>query len=312
MYLTPEQWSKTALGMFWTNRAKGLNWPIDAVANALMSASSEANDICRRFLGAPGVTVVGPALSGLAANQLSVSSTMGFDVGDEHGIYLPDGALYNIQDVDIRDMKPPYPGVLTLGTNLLGSYAPGAVVTGVIKERTNVTGVSTNFSDQSNVLTQEAQSAEGHSPRDLLNTLVRISFVSSPPILSILSVGTVLRWGNFVNPLPLANIATNTEQGWFRMPIGIFIPPGSDIEVIYIGGYRRLPPSLLHGVGYLAADELANGLSPVATGMSSAGTGVSRAAMTIKARKGRDIVDEVSTLRGMALQRLEPHIRMTP
>ena len=310
MYVTPEQWNRTALGRFWTNRARGL-YAADAqqiVADALMSASAEADDYVRRFLGAPGVTTVA---AGSTSNQLSVNSTVGFDVGDPWGIIVAN-ATYQILDVTILNFNYPLQGYLTVSPNLVGSYPVGTPVQGVYKERTNVTGVSTNFSDQNGVLTQEAQSAEAHAPREMLNSLVRQAYISSPPLTQLLSVGTVLRWGSYLNPLPLSNIAVNIDQGVFRFPIGIFVPPGSDIEVFYIGGYRSLPRSMADAVSALAADNMATGLAPFALGYASSEVGSARAAVTVKMRRGREIEGEVSLLRSRALQLLEPHIRMTP
>lgn len=316
MYLSTDQFARRALGRFWSSRMRGLNYPLNGegnvIAEAIMDASVEADDHVRRRLMQPGSTTVSANSTG---TELNVASTTNFDTGTGDDSYVQingAGALYKIVDVEVADWNKPYPGVITVSPTIVGTITAGSTVVGVIKERTNVTGVSTNFADGTGMETQEAQTAVGHSPKDLGSDLVRAVWLTSPPISAILSVSIVLRWAGNATPISINNLAVNSDQGWFRMPIGQYVPQGSDVEVFYIGGYQQISRSMQNAVAILAADNLATGLAPVAAGYSMAEVGGSRVSTTVKSRRGRLIDDEVTTLRSMALQKLDPHIRMTP
>lgn len=310
-YLTLDQFSRRAIGRFWVNRMRGLNNPVDIIYEAIADAGQEADDFVRRHLGAPGKTTV----TSVYGNQITVPSVLGFDsssgIGVEHWIQTQDGNFYKVLDVEVLDYTSPFPGILTVTPTPPG-YASGTTVQGVFKERVSVYGVGTNFADTAGMVTQEGQSAEAHSPRDMISQLVRNVWITSPPIQSILAINVVLRWGATALPIPISNLAINVEQGWFRLPIGVYVVPGSDIEVFYIGGYQTISRSMQNAVALLVADNLANGIPPVALGYATSEVGGSRVTSTVKARRGRLIDDETSTLRGLALQKLEPHIRATP
>lgn len=316
MSISVAEFKRRALGRFWSNRMHGLNYPLggeegDVIAEAIMDASVEADDHVRRRLSRPGATTVSANSTGSVIN---VASTIGLDVGsgDDSYVQVNNSALYKILEVDITNYSPPYPGTITVAPTIVGTISAGMSVQGVTKERTNVTGLGTNFNDGAGIETQEAQTAIAHSPHDSLNTLVRYVWVTSPPIHKIVSIGVILGWAGNVSPLPLDTIAVSADQGWIRLPIGMFVPPGSDVEIVYIGGYQQLSRSMQSAITLLAADNLASGLAPLATGYATAEVGGSRVSTTTKARRGRMVDDEVTTLRGMALQKLDPHIRLTP
>lgn len=261
LYLTPADFAETALGTYWTANAAAT-----AVARALARGSRAADTLIRGHLGQPGAsTTTSPISPGTTA--IPVASTINLAEGDL--LDLGNGAeRILITGVTVSSWTAPYPGTVLLAAPTSNGYGSGTAVLGLYRERWSARGGSTNTMELSGPLTQEGQMAQAHAPEAGYTDLVRTIFVGGAPLTQLLSSSVVYRYGGAPVPLALANMAVNVEQGWYRLPLGTYVPQGSDVETVYIGGWATIPDDASEAVGLLAADDLASGNPYAAAGLT--------------------------------------------
>lgn len=265
LYLSLADFTDTAIGTYWTSKLGATT-----IARSLARGSRAADTIIRGHLGQPGVTTLAASVSP-GATTLSLASVVNIDGGDV--VDLGGGQeRIQVSGVQVTSWTAPYPGIVTLMTPTSNGYSSGAAVQGMYRERWSARGGSTNTMELSGPLTQEGQTAQAHAPEAGYTDLVRTIFLGATPVSQLETVAVVYRFGGTPVYLTTVNLALNVLQGWYRLPLGMYVPQGSDIETTYLGGYGFLPDDAQQAVGLLAADDLATSNPMLALGFTQTKT----------------------------------------
>jgi hypothetical protein len=252
---------------------------------ALAYASATADAIARRKLGRNGQTTLAQSASA-GATTLAVASTLGLDAGADAWVQV--GAPAAAERVCVLGVElstssweggPPYPGTLVLSdqTPLILPHGSGEPVQGLVVEKRRARGASTNQVDFGGVITQDAQTAQAHAPHSMLSDLVRVIRLASRPVEQLVDIAVVQRWGSTPFSIPITNVNLNAAQGWYQLPLGTFVPQGSDVITTYVGGYATVPDDVREATELLCADYLTLSNLALVSGMSELGIGARRA-----------------------------------
>jgi hypothetical protein len=266
LYLSVVDFLASPLGSYWASRAQP-----PQLAHALSRASRKADSLCGgRRLGLQGATTLTQAA--LAAGRtLQVASVIGFDAGAEDVVLLGTERLAVTGVAAASYGTGAYPGTITLATPLAGTYSAGTTVQAALVERRTVRGGAYDKDESAYLLSQQAQMALAHAPEDDVSDLVPRVFLSSPPVVRILTMEVILRYGTapvLLNAPP----SISPELGIYRFPIGTYVPQGSEVQTTYCGGYGTVPDDVAEAVELLAADSLARANPLRAQGFGSART----------------------------------------
>lgn len=230
----------------------------------LARASRRVDNWARKRIGLPGTTTVGTG--GIAANgtSLPMTSTLGFDNGQEQAVIIGSGGTQETipvapGGVQVSSWSGVYPGTLTLAQGTLFSHSAGEAVVGCYQEVGTVgsSGSSDIYSESLLALNQAAQLAQAHAPHFDTSGLVRIIFLKCYPIVPpILKMEHMLPIDSAFNPLDASQVGIQPAAGYLRLPIGSFILPEGLFRTTYKAGFAYPPDDIQEATAWYAADEL--------------------------------------------------------
>lgn len=279
-YIRPDQFLNHPLASNggWSFNGVGTLMP-GQLEGMIARASARVDRACKRRFGMPGSTnLAEDVLAG--ATTIKVDSLINLD--DPPAMLFQIGAAGSGTQETVQigttsvvgTYALPIPGAATLynGTALQYAHSAGEPVVGYWFEQSNLKGGATSATDQYWDLTQEGQIAMGHAPRMGLGQIVRTVFLRAYPIQSILSVQVTYPWANSIDPGVVSDLFVVYAEGWYRFPVGYFVPNDSVVWTAYRAGYDTIPDDIQEAVLYEVASELAMARNPL--GAMSIGSGV--------------------------------------
>lgn len=230
----------------------------------LARASRRVDAFCKKRLIAPATTTIpsGGAAS-VGATSIQVTSTLGFDNGQEEAVVIGSGNTQEIipvlpGGVQVTAWTAPYPGSIQLASPTVYSHNVGETVQGVYQEVTTVGSSSSSdvFSDSLIALNQAAQLARAHAPQFDTATLTRVIFLKCYPIVSVLRIEHMLPIDTTYEVLDSTNLGIHPSAGYLRLPLGTFVIPEGLFRTTYTAGFSNVSEEIAFATVMYAADEL--------------------------------------------------------
>lgn len=278
MYIRPDTFLQHPVSMYGGYAFNGAStFGIGVLEGMIARASARIDNATNRKWGIPGTTTLSKAaLAG--ATSLSLASLINLD--DAPALLLQIGTGATQETVQIGTIHIPgayalpIPGTVTLyaGSALQYNHSQGDPVVGYWYEQSNVRGGSTSNTDGYWDLTQEGQIGMAHSPRGGQGGIVRVVFLRGFPIQKILSITVTYPWANAQDPGVVSDVFDGYAEGWYRFPIGYYVPSDSVVWTAYRSGYDTMPDQIQEAVIFEVAGELAMARNPL--GAISVGSGV--------------------------------------
>jgi hypothetical protein len=265
LYITPSQFAAYPVAITFAFQVAQLSTIPGAMDMLLGRASRRVDGYARKRIGAPGNSTV--ATGGIAAGgtALPVTSTLGFDGGQEQAITLnPGGATQEIVPIApggilVSSWALPYPGTMTLAQGTLYNHSAGEIIQGCYQEVSTVgsSGSSDVYSESILALNQAAQLAQAHAPHFDTTGLTRIIHLKHYPIVPpILRMEHILPIDSQYETLDASQVAIQPAAGYIRLPIGSFVLPEGLFRTTYIAGFATVPEDIMEATANYAADEL--------------------------------------------------------
>jgi hypothetical protein len=234
-----------------------------ALDQLLSRASSRVDAYARKRIQAPPTTTVGTGGILAGATSLPVTSTLGFDDGQEQAVIIGTGVSQETVPllpggVNVTSWSSPYPGTLTLAQGVVSSHIAGETVQGCYQEISEIGSSASSdvYSESLIQLNQEAQIAQAHSPRGGTGTLVRVLFLKQYPITSLLKLEIMLPIDSSFEAMSLSGVTMTPSQGIVKLPLGSFVLPEGKSRTTYTAGYTYVPEAAQAAAAWYAADEL--------------------------------------------------------
>jgi hypothetical protein len=230
----------------------------------LARASRRVDGFCKKRVVAPPATTIatGGGISA-GATSISVTSTLGFDNGQEEAVVIGSGATQEIVPVQpggiqVTTWTSPYPGVIQLAQGTAYAHLAGETVQGCYQEVSTVGSSSSldTYSESLLALNQSAQLAQAHAPQFDTHGLTRIIFLKCYPITGLLKLEHMLPIDQQYNALQLNNVGIQPSAGYLRLPIGSFVLPEGLFRATYTAGFTNVSEEVAHATVLYAADEL--------------------------------------------------------
>jgi hypothetical protein len=243
---------------------------IQAVSGALdkllARASRRVDAYCRkRIVMTPATTIATGGGIGVGATSVNLTSTLGYDNGQETAVVLGTGTTQEMVPVSpggvaVSSWAAPYPGSLTLARPTAYAHLAGETVQGVYQEVSTVGSADSSdvASEAFIALDQAAQIARAHEPAlSMSGTLTRLLFLKCYPIVSLLQIEHMLPFDTSYGTLfPGATVGIAPSAGYVRLPLGSFVLPEGLIRTTYTAGYANVPDEIAEATALFAAAAL--------------------------------------------------------
>lgn len=235
-----------------------------ALDRFLAQATKRVDSYCKKKICAPGSTTI--ATGGISAGQsvLPVTSTLGFDNGQELAVLLNPGQG-NAEilpvvpgGVALSNTASPYPGTIQLASPALYSHTQGEIVQGLYQEVSTVgsSGSSDVYSESLLELNQAAQLARAHAPQFDTSGLTRVIFVKEYPIVQLYKIEHMLPIDTSYESLDASQVGIHPSAGYLRLPLGSFVLPEGLFRTTYTAGFANVPDEIQQATALYAADAL--------------------------------------------------------
>lgn len=267
LYLTPTQLNQTAEALTFPVQVARLQAVSGALDQLLARASRRVDLFCRKRVLTPGTTTIASG-GGISegATSVSVTSTLGFDNGQEEAIvFNPGGATQEIipllpGGVNVTNWSSPYPGSFTLATPVQYAHVEGETVLGCFQEVSTVgsSGSSDVYSESLLALNQAAQLARAHAPQFDTSGLTRVIFLKQYPIIQLYKLEHMLPIDTSFEVLDQNQVGIHPSAGYLRLPIGSFVLPEGLMRTTYTAGFQYASEEVQQATALYAADILQN------------------------------------------------------
>lgn len=267
LYLNPTLFNETAEALTFPVQVARLQAVSGALDQLLARASRRVDLTCKKRVMSPGTTTIATG-GGISAGATSVNltSTLGFDNGQEQAILLnPGGANAEIVPVlpggvNVTSWISPYPGSLALGTPVQYSHAALEPVQGLYQEVSTVgsSGSSDVYSESLLALNQAAQLARAHAPQFDTSGLTRVIFLKQYPIIQLYRIEHMLPIDTTYETLDASQVGIQPSAGYLRLPIGSFVLPEGLFRSTYTAGFQYPSDEVQQATALYAADILQN------------------------------------------------------
>lgn len=240
-----------------------------ALDRLLARASRRVDGFCHKRIGAPPLTTIGTGGIAQGGTSLPITSTLGFDNGQEEAVLLnPGGANQEIVPlvpggVSVSNWTPPYPGTLAFTQRTVNAHSAGEPVQGLYQEVSTVGSSSSSdiYSSSLLQLNQAAQLAAAHAPQFDTSGLTRVIFLKQYPILKLYQLEHMLPIDTVYSTLDFSQVGIHPSAGYLRLPLGSFVLPEGLFRSTYTAGFTSLPEEIAEATSWYAADELQDMLS---------------------------------------------------
>ncbi|HET8911891.1 MAG TPA: hypothetical protein VFN23_10530 [Ktedonobacteraceae bacterium] len=270
LYLSTTDFLATTEALTFPAQMARLQNVAGALDMLLARASRRVDGFCKKRIGQPGQTtiVVGGGISA-GATLISLTSTLGFDNGQEQAILLnPGGGTQEIvllvpAPVQVSNWSSPYPGSLKLAQGTLYPHSAGEVVQGLYQEVSTVgsSGSSDIYSESLLELNQAAQLARAHAPQFDTSGLTRVIFLKQYPIIALYRIEHMLPIDTTYETLDQSQVGIQPSAGYLRLPIGSFVLPEGLFRSTYTAGFQYASEEVQQATALYAADLLQNMLT---------------------------------------------------
>jgi len=264
IYVSPGQFSLYPQAFTFASQITQMSALVGTMDMLMARASRRVDNYARKRIVQAGSTTVG--VGGIAAGgtSLPVTSTLGFDNGQEQAVIIGSGGTQEIialtpGGVQVANWSGVYPGTLTLAQGTLYSHSAGEAVQGCYQEVSTVgsSGSSDVYSESLLALNQAAQLAQAHAPHFDTSGLVRVIFLKCYPIVPpILKMEHMLPIDSQYSTLGASQVGIQTASGYLRLPIGSFVLPEGLFRTTYRAGFAYPPDDIQQATALYAADEL--------------------------------------------------------
>jgi hypothetical protein len=230
----------------------------------LARASRRVDGFARkRVIAPPSTTIATGGGISAGATSISVTSTLGFDNGQEEAVIIGTGGTQEIVPVlpggiQVTTWLAPYPGVIQLAQGTTNAHSAGETVQGCYQEVSTVGSSSSldTYSESLLALNQAAQLAQAHAPQFDTHGLTRIIFLKCYPITNLLKLEHMLPIDQAYNQLQLTNVGIQPAAGYLRLPIGSFVLPEGLFRTTYTAGFSNVSEEVAQATALYAADQL--------------------------------------------------------
>jgi len=300
LYLLPGQFDDFPGAMAFSFQIEQLKARPGAMDKLLASASKRVDSYARKRIVAPPATTV--ATGGIAAGaaSLPLTSTLGFDNGQEQAVIIGSGGTQEIipvlpGGVEVSEWSNPYPGTLKLAQSAAYSHSAGEAVQCCYQEISKVGNPSGRDIEEGawSDLDQGAQIAAMHAGGSVGPT-TRSIFLKCYPIIKLyrLEHSLPISW-EYTN-LGLTGVSIDPSIGRLRLPLGSFVLAGGLFRATYTAGFANAPDEIQEATAWYAADELQTMMSHGAYEIQSGKTKVryisDQATKSIYAQKAEELI----------------------
>jgi hypothetical protein len=271
-----------------------------AMDRLLARASRRVDSFARKRIVSPPATTIG--VGGIAAGgtSLPMTSTLGFDNGQEEAVIIGSGGSQEIipvapGGVSVTNWASPYPGTITLAQGCAYSHSAGEAAQGCYQEISKVGNPSGRDMEDAawSDLDQQAEIALMHSALNALPTTRKI-FLKCYPIVTLHKLEHALSIGSEYTDLGTSGVAIHPSAGWIRMPVGSLVTAEGLFRATYTAGFTTTPEEIQEATAWYVADELQSMQSRGAYEIQSGKTKVKyadpNATKSIYAQNAEDII----------------------
>lgn len=234
-----------------------------ALDRMLSRASRRVDGYARKRIQSPPTTTVGTGGIAQGGTSLPVTSTLGFDNGQEEAIVLGTGGTQEIIPIApggaaTSSWSGVYPGTLTLAQPTAYAHIAGETVQGCYQEVSTVgsSGSSDVYSESLLEMSQDAQIAAAHAPRMVEGNLTRVLFLKCYPIMQLLRLEHMLSFTTTYGTLDINSVGIAPNAGYIRLPLGALVLPEGLLRATYTAGFANVPEEIATAAAWYAADEL--------------------------------------------------------
>lgn len=268
LYLSTTDFANTLEALTFSAQMVRLNALSGAVDRMLAQATRRVDLFCKkRVVGMPTTTIAvgGGIIAG--ATAVNVTSTLGFDNGQETALYFnPGGANAEIVPVlpggivITTPLASPYPGSIQLAQGTLYAHSAGETIQGLYQEVSTVgsSGSSDVYSESLLQLNQAAQLARAHAPQFDTSGLTRVIFLKQYPIVKLFKLEHALPIDSVYSTLDQSQVLLHPSAGYLRLPLGSFVLPEGLMRTTYTAGFANPSDEVQQATALYAADILQN------------------------------------------------------
>lgn len=268
LYLSTTDFQTTAEALTFPAQIIRLQAVSGALDRMLAQATRRVDGFCRkRVVGPPTTTIATGGGISAGATSVNVTSTLGFDNGQETAIFFnPNGANAEIVPVlaggivVTTPLASPYPGSIQLAIPTQYAHSAGETVQGLYQEVSTVgsSGSSDVYSESLLELNQAAQLARAHAPQFDTSGLTRVIFVKQYPIVKLFKLEHALPIDSVYSTLDQSQVLAQPSAGYLRLPLGSFVLPEGLIRTTYTAGFANPSDEAQQATALYMADALQN------------------------------------------------------
>lgn len=229
----------------------------------LARASRRVDGFARKRIQAPPTTTVGTGGIAQGGTSLPLTSTLGYDNGQEEAVVIGTGGTSEIiavapGGVAVSSWSGVYAGTITLASPTAYAHSAGETVQGCYQEVSTVgsSGSSDIYSESLLEMSQDAQIAAAHAPRMIAGNLTRVLFLKCYPITQLLMLEHMLSFTTVYGPLNINSVGIAVNAGYLRLPIGALVVPEGLLRATYTAGFINVPEEAAEAAAWYAADDL--------------------------------------------------------
>ena len=259
LYLLPGQFEDYPCALTFAFQVEQLLKARPGAMDKLMaSASRRVDGFARKRIVFPPATTIGTGGIAAGATMLPLTSTLGFDRGQEEAIIIGSEIIPLVPGgVSVSEWVYPYPGSVILAQGVTSSHSAGEAVRGCYQEISKVGNPSGRDIEEGtwSGLDQAAQIAEAHAAVSAGPT-TRSIFLKCYPIVALHKLEYTLPISSEYMNLGLSGVTTEPAIGRIRLPLGSFVMPGGLFKSTYTAGFANAPDEIQEATAWYAADEL--------------------------------------------------------
>jgi len=266
--LLPADFANTSEALTFPAQIARLQAISGALDRMLAQATRRVDGFCKKRIVAPPTTTIatGGGINA-GATSVNVTSTLGFDNGQETALqFNPGGDTEEIVPVVPGGIifgftSASYPGSIQLAQGTTYSHSAGEMVRGLYQEISTV-GSASSAEPYANALdlNQDAQLAYAHTaPYAESGNLTRVIFLKHYPIVQLFQLEHQLPFapGQY-NSVGIANIGIHASAGYIRLPIGSYVLEFGLFRSTYTAGFANPSEEVQQATALYMADELQN------------------------------------------------------
>jgi hypothetical protein len=261
LYLSPGQFDMFPAALTFAFQVTQLKAIPGAIDQLLARASRRVDGFARKRIVTPPATTIGTGGIAPGATSLPLTSTLGFDDGQEEAIIIGSGGAQETipvapGGVTVTSWSGVYPGSLKLAQPVIYNHSAGEAIQGCYQEVSkdgNESGRDVS-ADQAE-FDQAAQIAIAHAPASVGPT-TRTIFLKSYPIVTLYKLEYALPTGADYISLGISGVQTHPSAGYIVLPLGSFVVAGGFFKATYLAGFANPPDGIMEATAWYAADEL--------------------------------------------------------